>query len=153
MDDNAKGELLKRLMAHDVMGGGRQFLSTALLLYLDPEELKNCRQVSSSSRMSVTVCVCQLIFMFNTINALVGQQGVEQVDQGDVEEPGHEEEAGDEVGEQVEDREPHRGGAGPDEGDCFKHVLQRPARLLCGIVGHCGGLPVGWAVGERFDPN
>ena len=45
MDDNAKGELLKRLMAHDVMGGGRQFLSSAFLL-LDPEELKNCRQVS-----------------------------------------------------------------------------------------------------------
>ena len=38
MDDIAKGELLKNLMAHDVMGGGRQFLLTALLLYLDPED-------------------------------------------------------------------------------------------------------------------
>ena len=56
MDDNAKGELLKKLMAHNVMGGGREFLAKALLL-LDPEELKNCRQVSFSSRMSVTVCV------------------------------------------------------------------------------------------------
>ena len=88
MDDNAKAELLKRLMAHDVMGGGRQFLSTALLLYLDPEELKNCRQVSSSSRMSVMVCV-SIDFIFNTINVWVGQQGVGQVHQGDVEEPGH----------------------------------------------------------------
>ena len=31
MDDNAKGELLKRLMAHNVMGGGRQFLANSLL--------------------------------------------------------------------------------------------------------------------------
>ena len=54
MDDNAKGELLRRLMAHDVMGGGREFLARALLL-LHPEELKICRQVSFSSRLSDSV--------------------------------------------------------------------------------------------------
>ena len=80
---------------------------TAFLLYLDPEELKNCRQVSSSSRMSVTVCHVLIDYdpfhLINTIIVLVGQQGVEQVDQGDVEDSRNEEGAGEEVGEEVED--------------------------------------------------
>ena len=44
MDAVAQEELLKALLADDVMGGGRQFLASSLLL-LDPEELKNWRQV------------------------------------------------------------------------------------------------------------
>ena len=44
MDAFAQGELLKALMANDVMGGGRQFLANSLL-FLEPEELKNWRQV------------------------------------------------------------------------------------------------------------
>ena len=44
----SEGDLLKALLADHSIGGGRQVLASSLLL-LNPEELKNCRQVSSSS--------------------------------------------------------------------------------------------------------
>merc|ERR1719209_1469128 len=41
----SEGDLLKALLADHSIGGGRQVLASSLLL-LNPEELKNCRQVN-----------------------------------------------------------------------------------------------------------